>query len=155
MENHKSGSDEEAIMGVIADNVAVESSNDDGAVIARAMVSEQRSQSFYPDPRPEVSDEVAEARVRNQKNFGGIKKSLVPVAAFYLFAMIVAGSTLGIVNSPTVMAGTRIYENDSVSVVNAVLWSFIGVLTFLFVLAIVYIVAIKKRDSYEMKESVE
>jgi len=53
--------------------------------------------------------------------------------------MVVAATLLILINNPNLMAGTEGGEYlDPPTIINAVLWSFIAVATFLFALAVLY-----------------
>ena len=158
MENDKSLIDSDVLTKVIGDNACVECAESsteirsDGEVIAEACAKcvessvEASDINFYPIPRAEITPEIAKQR-KGTFNYRFAKfmtrrPGLTMVSAIYFFALAVAAVALVVLNNDTVMAGTSLYYEGGTRTVSAVIWSFIGVISFLFLLAIVYAVAV-------------
>jgi len=125
----------------------------DGEVIAEECT--KCMESFYPEPRKEISDEDASKRKNNFNykfaNFITKRPGLTMVSAVYVFVLAVAGVALFVLNNETVMAGTDLYDSGGVTTLSSIIWALVGVISFLFLLAIVYGMAVLSRNRNESK----
>jgi len=158
MENTK---DTDVIMQAIVDSCvdcASGSGRSDEEVLAAECVKcvesryEITPENVYPVPRPEVSDEVVKSRLKKEdrplplENFVKNDKGITIMSMVLLLCITICCALLVLLNNDAVMAGTAMYESGNVTPINAVLWSIVGVLSFLLILVVVFVVALKLRD---------
>ncbi|MCL2846860.1 MAG: hypothetical protein FWE38_04170 [Firmicutes bacterium] len=97
-------------------------------------MEEDTDERFKPQP----------PRARGFKGFLDtfLSRNKTVLSAMYLLAMVVSGTLLVLLNNPGIMAsGGPTDPVDPPSTINAVLWSFIVVGTFLFVMGGLYMFA--------------
>ena len=98
------------------------------------------------ESEPSSLEEKPKKRTFGAKLEVFLKRNKVALSAVYLMTMVVSGTLLVLVNNPNLMAGTENgYPREYPPAINALLWSFIAVATFLFVLGVVYVLSRRKR----------